>query len=99
MNQACVTILVLYIRTIKLKRPLALAGFYARISRNFRQGGGGPGQSNKTLTMFFFCCFSPQLILQKPNGQFQSNLSFQGSRGGPTYSRGGGGGNFFQGNF
>ena len=47
-----------------------------RGSRNFRQGG--PGQSNKkkkALTTFSFF-FSPQLILQKSNGQFQRNLSF-----------------------
>ena len=49
-----------------------------RGSRNFYQGGGGvgegPGQSDiKALTMTFF---SPQLILQKSNGQFQRNLSF-----------------------
>ena len=46
-------------------------------SRNFRQGGGGgPGQSDKkkALTTLFF--FSPQLILQKSNGQFQRHLSF-----------------------
>ena len=44
--------------------------------------------------------FSPQLILQKSNGQFQRNLSFvkvpegvqhfPGKGGGPTFSRGGG---------
>ena len=48
-----------------------------RGSRNFHQGGGGgegPGQSDKkALTTIFF---SPQLILQKSNGQFQRNLSF-----------------------
>ena len=44
-----------------------------RGSRNLRQGG--PGQSDKkALTTFFF--FSPQLILQKSNGQFKRNLSF-----------------------
>ena len=62
-----------------------------RGSRNFRQGGGGPGQSDKKkfLTVFF----SPQPILQKSNGQFQRNLiSFEGSNGGPTFSREGGGG-------
>ena len=67
-----------------------------RGSRNYRQrGGGGPGQSDKkALTTFFF---SPQLILQKSNGQFQRNLSvfkvpegvqhFPGGRGGPTFSK------------
>ena len=44
-----------------------------RGSRNFREGG--PGQSDKKkLGQGFF--FSPQLILQKSNDQFQRNLSF-----------------------
>ena len=63
-----------------------------RGSRNFHQGGEVPGQSDKkALTMTFF---SPQLILQKSNGQFQRNLSFfkapdgvQFFPGGPTFSR------------
>ena len=69
-----------------------------RGSRIFcRGGGGGPGQSDKKAltTCFFFGFFSPQLILQQSNGQFQRNLSFFNSRGGPTFSRGGS--NFFQG--
>ena len=66
--------------------------------RNFRQGGGGgPGQSDNVFFSFFF--FSPQLIFQKSNGQFQRNLSFfkvsEGVQhfpeGDPTFSRGGGG--------
>ena len=65
-------------------------------SRNFRQGGPGQSDKKKALTFFFFFFFfffvfffSPQLILQKSNGQFQRNLSFfKGSRGGPTFSRG-----------
>ena len=36
--------------------------------------GGGPGQSDKKAPTTFFV--SPQLILQKSNGQFQRNLSF-----------------------
>ena len=63
---------------------------------------GGPGQSDKKdLTTFFFFVFvfflfSPQLILQQSNGQFQRNLSFfkvpEGVHyfprgGGPTFSR------------
>ena len=64
-----------------------------RGSRNFRQGGGGPGQSDKkALTAVFF---SPQLILQKSNGQFNEIYHFsrfqRGSnifQGGPTFSRG-----------
>ena len=56
-----------------------------RGSRIYRQGGGGgggsPGQSDKkssdnVVVVFFFFFFSPQLILQKSNGQFQRNLSF-----------------------
>ena len=47
-----------------------------RGSRNFRQGGWGPGQSDKKSSDVFFFFFSPQLILQKSNGQFQRNLSF-----------------------
>ena len=49
-----------------------------RGSRNFRQGlgGGGPGQSDKKSSDNVFFFFSPQLILQKSNGQFQRNLSF-----------------------
>ena len=76
-----------------------------RGSRNFRQGG--PGQSDKKsfdnvffFFFFIFFYFSPQLILQKSNGQFQRNRSFSGSNifqggggGGPTFSRGGGGSN------
>ena len=72
-----------------------------RGSRNFRQWG--PGQSDKkkkALTTFFFLFvfISPELILQKSNGQFQRNLSFfkvpegvqhfPGGLGGPTFSRG-----------
>ena len=74
-----------------------------RGSRNFRQGGGGVQVSltKKALTTFFFFFFSPQLILQKSNGQFQRNLSFFKvpevvqhfpGGGGPTFSREGGGG-------
>ena len=61
-----------------------------------RGGGGGPGQSDKKSSWRFFF-FSPQLILQESNGQFQRILSFfkvpegvqhiQGG-GGPTFSRG-----------
>ena len=59
-----------------------------------RGGGSRSGQSDqKKLTTFFF--FSPQLILQKSNGQFQRNLLFfkvpEGVQQFP-----GGGSNFFQ---
>ena len=54
---------------------------------------GGPGQYDNVF-------FSPQLILQESNGQFQRNLSFfkvregvQHFPGGPTFTRGGGGSN------
>ena len=50
-----------------------------RGSRNFRQGGGGPGQSVKKSSDNVFVFFNPQLISQKSNGQFQRNLSFWGS--------------------
>ena len=65
-----------------------------RGSRNFRQGG--PGQSDKKSSDIFF--FSPQLILQKSNGQFQRNLSFfKVPEGVQHFPGGGGGSNFFQG--
>ena len=74
-----------------------------RGSRNFRQGGG-PGQSVKKKAptfYFFFIFFSPQLILQKSNGQFQRNLSFfkvpEGVQHFPGGGGGGGGPTFFQG--
>ena len=65
-----------------------------RGSRNLHQGGGGWVQVSLTKNSdndFF----SPQLILQKSNGQFQRNLSFfkapdgvQFFPGGPTFSGG-----------
>ena len=52
---------------------------------------GGPGQSaKKSSDNFFF--FSPQLILQKSNGQFQRNLSFVTVSEGVQLFPGGGGG-------
>ena len=48
--------------------------------------------------VFFFFFFSPQLILQKSNGQFQRNLSFfKVPEGVQHFPGGGGGSNFFQG--
>ena len=65
-----------------------------RGSRNFRQGG--PGQSDKKSNVFFFFFFfSPQLILQKSNGQFQRSLSFFKVPEGVQHFPGGS--NFFQG--
>ena len=69
-----------------------------RGSRNFCQGGG-QGQSDKKSSDVFFCFFfSPQLILQISNGQFQRNLSFfkvpewvQHFPGGSNFFQGGGG--------
>ena len=46
--------------------------------------------------LFFFLFFSPQLILQKSNGQFQRNLSFFKVPEGIQHFLGGGS-NFFQG--
>ena len=58
-------------------------------------GGGGPGQSDKKSSDNVF--FSPQLILQKSNGQFQRNLSFFKVPERVRHFPGGGGSNFFQG--
>ena len=66
-----------------------------RRSRNFRQGG--PGQSDKKSSDVFFFFFSPQLILQKSDGQFQRNLSFFKVPEGVQHFPGGGGSKFFQG--
>ena len=69
-----------------------------RGSRHFRQGVGGSRSVWQKGSNNVF--FSPQLILQKSNGQFQRNLSFfkvpEGSniyQGGPTFFRRGGGSN------
>ena len=51
--------------------------------------------TKKALTTFLFF-FSPQLILQKSNGQFQRNLSFLKVPEGVQHFQGGGS-NFFQG--
>ena len=53
---------------------------------------GGPGQSDKKKLRFFFF-FSPQLILQKSNGQFKRNLSFFKVPEGVQLFPGGGGPN------
>ena len=49
--------------------------------QEFSSGGGGGGGvqvslTKKDLTFFLAFFLSPQLILQKSNSQFQSNLSF-----------------------
>ena len=51
---------------------------HMRGSRNFRQGGLGQSDKKSSDVLFFFLFFSPQLILQKSNGQWV----------GPTFSRG-----------
>ena len=62
--------------------------FHARI-QDFSSGGGGPGQSDKKSpdNVFLVLSFTEVkwLISKKV-------VIFQGSRGGPTFSRGGGGG-------
>ena len=65
-----------------------------RGSRIFRQGGGGcPGQSDKKSHDNVFLVLSLFYWSQMVN--FEENYHFQGSRGGPTFSRGGGGGPTF----
>ena len=64
-----------------------------RGSRNFRQGAGGGGGvqvslTKKALTTFFF--FSPQLILQKSMVNFKEIYHFSRFQRGPIFSRGGG---------
>ena len=61
-----------------------------RGSRNFRQGVGGPGQPDKQSSYNVF--FSPLLILQKSNSQFQRKLSFFKVPEGVQLFPGGGGG-------
>ena len=50
---------------------------HARI-QEFLSGGVQVSLTKKALTFVFFFCFffSPQLILQQSNGQFQGNLLF-----------------------
>ena len=70
-----------------------------RGSRNFRQGGGGGGgfqvnltKSSDSLFLVLSLFFSRKWLISK------KTIIFQGSRGGPTFSRGAGGGsNFFRG--
>ena len=55
---------------------MVLIAYHARI-QEFSSGGVQVSLTKKALTTFFFLFFfSPQLILQKSNGQFQRNLSF-----------------------
>ena len=55
--------------------------FHARI-QDFSSGGGGGGPAYFTEVKWFIS---------------KETIIFQGSRGGPTFSKGGGGSNFFQG--
>ena len=59
-------------------------GGEARLPKNNR---GGPGQSDKKSSDVFCFFFSPQLILQKSNGQNEGVQHFPGG-GGPTFTRG-----------
>ena len=61
--------------------------------QEFSPGAGQPDK--KSSDVFFFVFFSPQLILQKSNGQFQRNLSFFKVREGVQHFPEGS--NFFQG--
>ena len=71
--------------------PCADPGFFVRGGG----GGGGPGQSDKKSPDVFILVLSLFYWSQMVN--FEENYHFQGSRGGQTSSRGGGGSNFFQG--
>ena len=69
-----------------------------RVSRNFCQGGVQVSLTKKSSDNVFFCFF---LVLSLFYRSLEWSISkksiiFQGSRGGPTFSRGGGS-NFFQG--
>ena len=71
---------------------------HAQIQEFSSGGGGGPGQSDKKKALtFFFVFFSPQLILQKSNGQFQRNQSLLKVPEGVQHFPGGGGVQLFPG--
>ena len=54
---------------------------------------GGPGQSDKKSSDVFLFFFSPQLFFTEVKWLIsKETIIFQSSRGGPTFSRGGGGG-------
>ena len=80
-------------------RNFHFMGHFMRGSRNFRRrggGGGGPGQPDKKALTFLFVCFFLVLSLftEVKWSISKTSIIFQGSRGGggPTFSRGGGGG-------
>ena len=73
---------------------------HARIEDFISGGGGGGGggggarpNSQKRVWTFFYCFFSPQLILQFTEGSLRfynrENYTFEGFRGGPIFSKGG----------
>ena len=66
--------------------------FHARI-QEFSSGGVQVSLKKKLWQRFFF--FSPQLTLQKSNGQFQRNLSISRFQRGSNIFKGGS--NFFEG--
>ena len=73
-NQTCITLSDLIITLKQLCRHMALSRLVTAHDRiqEFSSGGGGPGQFHKKSSDDVF--LSPQLILQKSNGQFQRNI-------------------------
>ena len=65
-----------------------------RGSRNFRQVGGGLGQSDKKSSdfFFFFFFFVLSLFYRSQMVNFKENYNFSRFQGGPTFSGGWGGG-------
>ena len=59
-----------------------------RGSRNFRQGGPGQTDKKKLWQRFFFYIVL-SLFYRSQMGDFKEIYHFQGSRGGPNFSRGG----------
>ena len=62
-----------------------------RGSRNFRQGGPGQSDKNSSDNVFFFF-WSSAYSKEVKWSISKKSIIFQGSRGGPTFSKGGGGG-------
>ena len=77
---------------------LFLRGRHTRIHDFFRGGGGLGVQARRPETSLDIFSFSPQFIIQSGYNGFitEKTIFFQGSRGGPTFSSGGGGSIFFQ---
>ena len=59
--------------------------------QEFSLGGVQVNLTKKYYNVFFFFFFSPHLILQKSNGQFQRKLSFSKFRRGSNVFQGEGG--------